>query len=654
MRSILAALLALAFLSAGCASEADGPSPGSGGSGGTGATGGTGGEAGGDAGSGGTGGTGGTAGPGGSGGTGGDAGTGGVGGTGGTPLVDGTIEIAPADPDECPFECTFMLQYVPRSFVATVRGHDGEVLDDVSVVWTTSDESLATVDDGVVTGLAPGIVGLTATVDEVSATFELEIGGEPLNAIFVEAPSGLGQVVVAQGSTATLHARGQQGGGWFSRTVILVDVTWEVEDPSVAAIESQTRVNDMPTIVVRGLAVGTTQIRATSRQGPGVVGRLDFESIDVEVAAPALSLDALALGGRHACGLVAEGALCWGDNSSLQLGVGSEESFEGLPSRITGNVTLASLALGARHSCGLDAQGAAHCWGSNDEGQLGVDEGSQMIFDSAVPVPVAGGLTFSSVAAGEAHTCGIDTDGAAWCWGSNYFGKLGTGSTAEFQIRAPARVAGGHVFQQIVPSTSFTCALDVDGHAWCWGAHQGALGIGPQGTGPSRHAEPMEVSGGHVFTTLATSGGNHVCALRVDHTAWCWGRAVEGQLGAQVLTDLMGEVSSPVQVEGDHLFYGIAAGFAHTCAVDEDDEVWCWGSNQSGQLGTGDIDDRRRPERTLGGLAFTAIRAAGDFTCGLIEEGGAYCWGSSDAGQLGAGGVGMRPLPTPVSAPLTP
>ncbi|AKU91143.1 BNR repeat domain protein [Vulgatibacter incomptus] len=567
------------------------------------------------------------------------------------PQFDGTIEIAPEAPDECAPDCAYLLQEMPRSFVATLRGLDGEVVDGVSVIWSSSDESIASVDAGMVTGIAPGTFHLSASAGAASATIELEVGGEPLSAIFVETPSGLGEVVVAQGGAATIRARGQQGGGWFSRPVVLLDISWEIEDPSVAAIESQAVVDEMPTIVVRGLAAGTTRVRATSRQGPGLVGTMDFEAVTGDVPAPALSLDTIAVGGRHACGLGAEGALCWGDNSSLQLGVGSQMMMESRALPVAGGLELATLALGGRHSCALDAAGAAYCWGSNDEGQLGVDERSQMIFDSAVPLPVAGGLTFSSIAAGDAHTCGIDVDGVAWCWGSNFFGKLGTGSTADFQIRAPAHVAGGHAFRQIAPSTSFTCALDVDGRAWCWGAHTGALGIGPLLFGePSRHAAPMEVLGGHVFAELATSG-NHVCALAGDRTAWCWGRAVEGQLGTRVAPDEVGEVSEPVQVEGDHIFDGIAAGAFHTCAVDAEGEGWCWGGNASGQLGTGDLNDRQLPARTLGALAFTEIRAGGDSSCGLIEGGGAYCWGAGEAGQLGTGGVGMRPLPTPVAAP---
>ena len=76
---------------------------------------------------------------------------------------------------------------------------------------------------------------------------------------------------------------------------------------------------------------------------------------------------------------------------------------------------------GDRFTCALDGAGAAWCWGTASFGQLG----DNAVIAQSIPVPVAGGITFGSLAAGNNHVCGIATDGAAWCWGHDDFGQLG-------------------------------------------------------------------------------------------------------------------------------------------------------------------------------------------------------------------------------------
>lgn len=652
-RSLLAAVLALAVFAGGCdgSTTNDEPGPGTGGSSGTGGiggggTGGTGGDAG-------TGGMGGTAGEGGTGGTGGTAGEGGTGGTGGT-VEEGSLEITPAEAEACAPDCLYLPQYVARLFVATVRDGDGNILEDVPVEWATSDATRATVDAGTVTAVAPGLVEISASAGSLTASIEVEVGGESVNAIHVETPESIREIALLEGHGTVVRAVGQQGRGWSMRMVDLLDAKFEIVDPAIATIESHGMDGTSPAIRVRALAAGSTTIRVTSRQGPGVEGLLPLHVLSATVAAPTLTLDHLAPGANHGCGLDGSGALCWGDNSTLQLGVGSFNPFESTPMRVTGSSSFTSLISGARHACALDGQGTAFCWGANDEGQLGADEGSGTVFNSESPIAVAGTHAFTRLAAGEAHTCGIDATGAAYCWGSNYFGKLGSGSTDEYQLRVPTAVAGGHLFASLAASSAFTCGLDTAGAAWCWGAHIGALGIGPVQGGVTRYATPMAVSGSHVFTTLAT-GGNHTCALDGTGAAWCWGQSLNGQLGVPPATDdPMGEIWVPAQVGGGHLFTSITAGNRHTCALDASGAAWCWGGNHEGQLGTGDLDPTETPVQVLGGLAFRELRAGGDFTCGITTAGGTYCWGASEYGQLGAGGTVMQPFPTPVLAPAAP
>jgi len=142
-----------------------------------------------------------------------------------------------------------------------------------------------------------------------------------------------------------------------------------------------------------------------------------------------IPLSGLAAGRNHTCAFDAVGVVCWGSNSSGQLG---QPAFgftgHGYPLRASVAVTLVSLVAGGQHTCGLTAAGAAYCWGSNSNGQLG---NGTIGGTNSVAAPVSGGLTFVSLSAGGAYTCGVSPNGAIYCWGANASGQLGDGTTTD-------------------------------------------------------------------------------------------------------------------------------------------------------------------------------------------------------------------------------
>ena len=148
-----------------------------------------------------------------------------------------------------------------------------------------------------------------------------------------------------------------------------------------------------------------------------------------------IPLSGLAAGHDHTCAFDAIGVLCWGSNSSGQLGSAGPPPGHGWPTRAAVPVALVSLAGGGEHTCGLTATGAAYCWGSNTKGQLG----NGTIGGTFVPAgPVSGGLTFVSLSAGGSYTCGVTPSGAIYCWGANGSGQLGDGTQVD--RGAPVRV----------------------------------------------------------------------------------------------------------------------------------------------------------------------------------------------------------------------
>jgi alpha-tubulin suppressor-like RCC1 family protein len=102
-----------------------------------------------------------------------------------------------------------------------------------------------------------------------------------------------------------------------------------------------------------------------------------------------------------------------------------------IPKAVSGTVTFASISAGNRHSCAVTAAGAAYCWGDNSGGALGTGTSNT----SLVPIAVSGGLTFASVSAGRFHTCGVTTGGTAYCWGTALLGDGSTGGLAPVAIR---------------------------------------------------------------------------------------------------------------------------------------------------------------------------------------------------------------------------
>lgn len=674
MRKIMLLLaLGAAFALSGCSEDTPDGGGGGGGSTGPGGAGGGGaggldGEAGTGGAEGGAGGEGGAAGEGGAGGEGGTAGEGGAGGEGGAAGEGSAGEGG--EPDPAPFSielqadgcfdlesCAQLFVGEARTFRAAVFDEDGELLRDPAIRWTSSDDAIATVVGGMVTALGPGEVTISAVAEPAHASLVLTIAWDTVEQLIVETDAGAAGALALEGKTVTLVARGQRPGMFFPIPAQLFDPSWTVEDPTVATIESQRETPEGSTIVLKALRVGSTVITAKARPENSppeteVLGSAVLTVLGQDIAPPRFSLARIGIGDGSACGVTqASVAYCWGDNSEQQLGAGSFEFRELVPLQVEGGHGFTQVVVGAYHACGLDTAGAAWCWGANYDGQLGIDEADGEIFSAPKPTLVGGGYVFTSLSAGQNQTCGIDEEGGAFCWGSNAQGRLGIDST-EFNVRAPTAVAGGHRFRRITLGTAFGCGIDREGAAWCWGYHAGGLGIGNPPGSPTRQNAPVAVIGAHRFDEIEASS-NHVCALRDDQTVWCWGRGAEGQLGIPALPDDPVSTSwEPVQVQGGKLFEQIAVGFEHSCGLDDRGVAFCWGGNGSGQLGTGDFVGTDEPVEVHGDLRYDQLAAGGGSTCSITVEGGAYCWGSNDAGTLGQGTAGNElPLPVPVHAP---
>ena len=147
-----------------------------------------------------------------------------------------------------------------------------------------------------------------------------------------------------------------------------------------------------------------------------------------------------------------------------------------------------------------------------------------------------------------------------------------------------------------------------------------------------------------------TAGNTRTCALRNDDSLWCWGNNVKGQLGDGTVETR----PSPVQVEAGSTWRTVDAGYFHTCGIRRDGTLWCWGENFAGQLGDGTTGTMRTNPTPVGQDADWAQVAVGDYhTCARRKDESIWCWGDNNYGQLGDGTLGAdqgKAVPVQISS----
>jgi alpha-tubulin suppressor-like RCC1 family protein/uncharacterized protein YjdB len=509
-----------------------------------------------------------------------------------------------------------LVQGASATLGVEVRDARDRVVSNPRVTWTSNDDARASISPaGVVSARSPGTARITAQLGPVSGTASLRIVAPPRIAVARVAISRqVGTLEV--GRTHSLSATPQDAGG---RPLTDRTVTWESSNPAVATVRLD----------------GTIEARAPGRVTITARAEDQTQRFDLEVTAPpppvtaeetapipppttpptpGVTAASLGLGAEVSCAILSDGsATCWG------AGAPAASSTSGFQQVVSG----------AGHACGLAGNGAVSCWGANSSGQLGSGQASRDPVARAVAVTTD--QRFKSIVAGASHTCGIASDGSAWCWGENNDAQLGNNSTRD--APAPVAVERGLTFLALAAGEKHTCGVASDRKVFCWGdgfANQLGIGITEQRRTPDE-ARMREAA------TAIAGGRNSTCAVGAEGNTYCWGSGAA--FG-----------STPRRLETDQRFTQLAVGDEFACGLTQAGAAWCWGRGSRGQLGDGEGRDSRTPVRVATTEQLASIAAGNAHACAVTRAGPALCWGQNARGQVGTAGADpvLRPVPVQI------
>lgn len=393
-----------------------------------------------------------------------------------------------------------------------------------------------------------------------------------------------------------------------------VDLTWTVSDPALATID------ESGLLTTTNAGIGTIHVIAS------VDGLRD--SVPLRITS---SWTAVSVGEGQTCATDVQRRLwCWGTLTGT-----------GLPPAVPNAPVLVSddeysvVAGGVGSGCGvLNGDGSAFCFGANVYNSLGIGIGT----DGTTPKPVTGGFLYDHVVLGREHGCGLSTMRTIVCWGKNAHGEVGDSIVGTLSNgHSPTVVVGGFSWNQVVAKDYRSCGLRDNHRVYCWGADYGGAAGWPESvTGDQIH--PVAIQADHDYEMIGI-GGQFQCGLTTTGVLECWGKNDGGQTGNGATSGLD---RFPGPVSGDHGLGLFSTGESHACALDPDDQAWCWGT---GPLGHASLTTSAVPVEVAGNHRFIGISAGSTQTCGITVGRAMYCWG---AGNLGDGLLHVGGSMTPV------
>nr|WP_232354145.1 InlB B-repeat-containing protein [Bifidobacterium asteroides] len=319
----------------------------------------------------------------------------------------------------------------------------------------------------------------------------------------------------------------------------------------------------------------------------------------------------------------------------------------------------------------------------NNQWSISPDKGNQLGNETTTITPpdTSRGIRFSQISGSNDLTYGfslaVGSDGNAYAWGSNSYGRLGDGTatqrTTPVLVKKPDRktypdLPEDFTYVQVSAGDYHSLALGSDGYVYAWGSNSnGRLGNNSSSSSsyfPVRvrdPASPTDTSKG-LKATQVSAGQNHSLAVGSDGYAYAWGYGSYGQLGnnsssSSSVPVRVRDPASPNDASKGLKATQVSGGEYHSLAVGSDGYAYAWGENnyyrQLGNNSSGNssvpvhVRDPASPNDASKGLKATQVSAGQEHSLAVDQDGNAYAWGDNDNGQLGIKGSG-NPYPYPM------
>lgn len=309
-------------------------------------------------------------------------------------------------------------------------------------------------------------------------------------------------------------------------------------------------------------------------------------------------------------------------------------------------VQVAKLFVGMWGACALMTSSELFCWG--EAGSIFLGPGARRV-EKPQRVPLRDVV---DVQLGYEHVCALTNTGEVWCWGLSNQGQIGNGisgygddawSPDPVRVQREADVPLGEVVELSARHGFHSCARLKSGEVYCWGRTYTDLGTYLSQPWPVRVDMAPDTALSQVAKLFP--GQFHDCALLQNSELYCWGTNDAGRLGVGEGVATSGSARRVETAPGVPLagVTQVALGSFHTCAITNNAEAYCWGYNSTGQLGNGQTGvESLRPVRveTSPGTPLSdvdSIQLGKEFTCARRKNGEVYCWGDNSQKQLGTG-----------------
>ncbi|RVU41069.1 hypothetical protein EA187_19405 [Lujinxingia sediminis] len=387
---------------------------------------------------------------------------------------------------------------------AMALDEEGDPMPWVQLSWASSDTSVATVDGGVVTGVAPGRAMISASVGDIVDEVEIEVIFS-VQEVFAGEEAGCvisGEQLYCFGQ----NSQGQLGVGDLNERLAPVRLGYGpgLRDVSLGG--------------GHGCLVNAAgELYCWGRNDYGQVGRPGLTTELSPQRVDGRTYLAVSAGAEHTCAVEDTGDIyCWGRNDERQ--AGHSGASANIPRKVGGGHDFVLVAAGSRHSCGVTSDDFAYCWGANDRGQLG--DGTTTATPSEVPAFISGGYTFAYLEAGEDFSCGLSPSGLPVCWGAGERGQIGNNATADVNVPRTLALPVGSGLSALTVGRDHACGLFA-GQALCWGAFEdGRLGRALS----DDQSSPQAASFAQRFVQI-DAGDGVTCGWTEDLEIFCWGQA---------------------------------------------------------------------------------------------------------------------------------